>query len=67
MWVYNKSIVKMDELRMIVVNFRKVDYRDEPFIMAQQALKFSMLKILRLSIGLLLFMEKNRLILMKRI
>ena len=27
----------MDELRMIVVNFRKVDYRDEPFIMSQQA------------------------------
>jgi len=27
----------MDELEMNLVDFRKVSYRDEPFIMAQQA------------------------------
>jgi len=27
----------MDESRMFLVDFRKVGYRDEPFIMAQQA------------------------------
>jgi len=30
-----KSGVKMDESRMTLVDFRKVGYRDEPFIMAQ--------------------------------
>jgi len=33
----NKSGVKMDESGMTLVDFRKVGYRDEPFIMAQQA------------------------------
>ena len=36
-WIDNKSGVKIDESRMTLVDFRKVGYRDEPFIMAQQA------------------------------
>ena len=31
------TIVKIDESGMTLVDFRKVGYRDEPFIMAQQA------------------------------
>jgi len=33
----NKTVVKDDELGMTLVNFRKVAYEDEPFIMAYQA------------------------------
>jgi len=66
-WIYNKSGVKIDESGMTLVNFRKVGYRDKPFIMAQQASQVFMLKILRLNIGMSLFMEKNKLILMKKI
>jgi len=34
-WVDNKSGVKMDELGMTFVEFRKVGYQGEPFIMEQ--------------------------------
>jgi len=34
-WVDNKSGVKMDESGMTLVDFGKVGYRDEPFIMAE--------------------------------
>jgi len=33
----NKSGVKIDESRFTLVDFRKIGYRDEPFIMVQQA------------------------------
>ena len=33
-WIDNKSGVKIDESGMTLVDFRKVGYRDEPFIMA---------------------------------
>jgi len=36
-WVHNNSGVKMDESGMTLVYFQIVRYRDEPFIMAQQA------------------------------
>ncbi|KAG2371826.1 uncharacterized protein HKW66_Vig0239470 [Vigna angularis] len=36
-WVDNKSGVKIDESGMTLVDFRKVGYREEPFIMAYQA------------------------------
>jgi len=36
-WVDNKSGVKMDESGMTLADFQKVGYRDEPFIMVQQA------------------------------
>jgi len=36
-WVDNKTGVKVDESRMTLVNFRKIGYHDEPFIMAYQA------------------------------
>jgi len=35
-WVDNKSGVKMDESGKTLVDFRKVGYQDEPFIMAQK-------------------------------
>ena len=40
-WVENKSGVKIDELGFTLVDFRKIGYRYEPFIMVQQHLKFS--------------------------
>ena len=43
-WVNNKNGVKMDESGMTLVDFRKVGYRDEPFIMAQQASQFFYIK-----------------------
>jgi len=36
-WVDNKSGVKIDESGSTLVDFRKIRYRDEPFIMVQQA------------------------------
>jgi len=36
-WVDNKSGVKIDESKFTLVDFRKTGYRDEPFIMVQQA------------------------------
>jgi len=36
-WVDNKNGVKMDESGMTIFDFQKVGYRDEPFIMAEQA------------------------------
>ena len=66
-WIDNKSGVKIDESGMTLVDFRKVGYRDKPLSWHNKHLRFSMLKIPRLNIGLSLFMEKNRLILMKRI
>jgi len=33
-WFDNKSNVKMDESGVTLVDFRKVGYQDEPFIMA---------------------------------
>ena len=36
-WFDNKSGVKVDESGMTLVDFRKVGYRDEPFIMVHQA------------------------------
>jgi len=36
-WVDNKSRVKIDESGFTLVNFRKIGYRDETFIMVQQA------------------------------
>ena len=36
-WFDNKSGVKIDESGMTLVDFRKVGYRDEPFIMVHQA------------------------------
>ena len=36
-WVDNKTGVKVDESGMTLVNFRKIGYHDEPFIMAHQA------------------------------
>jgi len=36
-WVDNKSGVKIDESGFTQVDFRKIGYRDEPFIMVQQA------------------------------
>ena len=36
-WVDNKSGVKIDESGFTLVDFRKIGYRDEPFIMVQQA------------------------------
>jgi len=38
-WVDNKSGVKIDESGFTLVDFRKIGYRDEPFIMVQQASK----------------------------
>jgi len=35
-WVGNKSGVKIDESGFALVDFRKIGYRDEPFIMVQQ-------------------------------
>jgi len=35
-WIDNKSGVKIDESGMTLVDFQKVSYRDEPFIMAHQ-------------------------------
>jgi len=35
-WVDNKSEVKIDESGFTLVDFRKIGYRDEPFIMVQQ-------------------------------
>jgi len=36
-WVDNKTGVKVDELGMTLVDFRKIGYYDEPIIMAYQA------------------------------
>jgi len=36
-WVDNKSGVKIDESGFTLVDFRKIRYRDEPFIIVQQA------------------------------
>jgi len=36
-WVDNKTGVKVDESGMTLVDFRKIGYHDEPFIMAYQA------------------------------
>jgi len=36
-WVDNKNGVKIDESGFTLVDFRKIGYRDEPFIMVQQA------------------------------
>lgn len=36
-WVDNKTGVKVDESGMTLVDFRKIGYHDEPFIMAHQA------------------------------
>jgi len=36
-WVDNKTGVKVDESGMTLVDFRKIAYHDEPFIMAHQA------------------------------
>jgi len=36
-WVDNKTGVKVDESEMTLVDFRKIDYHDKPFIMAHQA------------------------------
>ena len=35
-WIDNKSGVKIDELGMTLVDFCKMSYRDEPFIMTHQ-------------------------------
>jgi len=35
-WIDNKSGVKIDESGMTLVDFRKVGYQDDPFIMAHQ-------------------------------
>jgi len=32
-WVDNKSVVKIDELGFTLVDFQKIGYQDEPFIM----------------------------------
>ena len=36
-WVDNKSGVKIDESGFTLVDFRKIGYRDDPFIVVQQA------------------------------
>jgi len=36
-WVDNKCGVKIDKSGFTLVDFRKIGYRDEPFIMVQQA------------------------------
>jgi len=36
-WVENKSGVKIDESGFTLVDFRKIGYQNEPFIMVQQA------------------------------
>jgi len=36
-WVDNKSGVKIDESGFSLVDFQKIWYQDEPFIMVQQA------------------------------
>ena len=36
-WVDNKSSVKIDELGFTLVDFRKIGYQDESFIVVQQA------------------------------
>ena len=36
-WIDNKSGVKIDESGMTLMDFRKVAYQDEPFIMAPKA------------------------------
>ena len=36
-WIDNKSGVKIDEQKFTLVDFRKIGYLDEPFIMVQQA------------------------------
>ena len=36
-WVDNKSGVKIDESGLTLVDFRKICYRNKPFIMVQQA------------------------------
>jgi len=58
-WVDNKTRVKVDELGLTLVDFRKIGYHDKPFIMAYQASQVSISKILRLKIGLLCYMEKT--------
>jgi len=67
-WVYNKSGVKMDEWGMTLIDFQKVGYRDEPFIIAQQASQVFYVKDPTFEHWFALFMKKkNKLILMKRI
>jgi len=36
-WIDNKSGVKIDESGFTLVDFQKIGYRDEPFIMVQEA------------------------------
>ena len=66
-WIDNKSGVKIDESRMTVVDFRKVGYRDEPFIMAQQASQVFYVKDLASEHWFVALHGKKKLILMKRI
>ena len=47
-WVDNKSGVKIDESRFTLVDFRKIGYRDDPFIMVQQESKVFYVKDLTL-------------------
>jgi len=58
-WVDNKSSVKMDELGMTSVDFWKVDYRDKPFIMAQQAPQVFYVKDLTSKHWFVTFQGKN--------
>jgi len=39
-WIDDKSEVKIDESGFTLVDFRKIGYRDETFIMVQQAYQF---------------------------
>jgi len=66
-WINNKSGVKIDESRMTLVDFIKVGYRDEPFIMAQQASQVLYVKDPASEHWFVSLHGKNRLILMKRI
>ena len=61
------TIVKIDESGMTLVDFRKVGYRDEPFIMAQQASQVFYVKDLASEHWFVALHGKKKLILMKRI
>jgi len=43
-WVDNKSGVKIDESGFTLVDFRRIGYRYEPFVMVQQASQFFYVK-----------------------
>jgi len=61
-WVDNKTGVKVDESGMTLVDFRKIGYHDEPFIMAHQGSQVFLIQDPTSEHWFLCYMEKSNII-----